>query len=137
MSKGTVPADALIVVGSGEGAHYFRNIGTNLDIKLKDEGSLKPGDLADQGPSGKQPPDMSAKESMEMTFSKILASDLYDKAHKGSYKDVVLALDPETLGEVRPLLHKEVLSKVSMELPKTLVNHPVTDIERSLSAAVN
>ncbi|WP_018687377.1 host attachment family protein [Ahrensia kielensis] len=137
MSKGTVPADALIVVGSGEGAQYFRNIGTNLNIKLKAEGSLKPGDLADQGPSGKQPPDMSDKESMEMTFSKILAEDLYAKAHKGSFDNVVLALDPDTLGEVRPLLHKEVQSKVCMELPKTLVNHPVAEIERSLSAAVS
>jgi len=135
MTKQSVPAKALVVVGTGEGATFFRNMGDAGNIELKNVGNLSPGDLADEGPSGKSPPEQSAKESMEATFSKQLAQFLYDKAHAGDYDSLVLVLDPDTLGEVRPLLHKEVTDRMAMELDKTLVNHSTADIERSLKAA--
>ena len=137
MSKQSVPKEALVVVGTGEGATFFRNMGDVHAIQLDDKGRLEPGDLADEGPSGKSPPEQSGKESMEATFSKQLAEFLYKKAHAGEYDDLVLVLDPDTLGEVRPLLHKEVTDRIRMELDKTLVNHSTSDIERSLKAAVS
>ena len=135
MAKASVPKHALVCVGTGEGATFFRNMGDAGNIELENKGRLEPGDLADQGPSGKSPPEQTDKESMEATFSKILAEWLYKKAHAGEYDDLVLVLDPDTLGEVRPLLHKEVTDRLAMELDKTLVNHSTDEIERSLRAA--
>ena len=135
MASQSVPKHALVCIGTGEGATFFRNMGDANDIRLENKGRLEPGDMADEGPSGKSPPEQSDKESLEATFSKILAEWLYKKAHAGEYDDLVLVLDPDTLGEVRPLLHKEVLDRMSMELDKTLVNHSTDDIERSLRAA--
>lgn len=130
-----IPADTLIVVGTGEGARYFRNEGTEQDIALQFDKEVSPENLADEGPSGKSPPEQSAQESMEATFSKQLAERLYKIAQAGKADHIVLVLDPDSLGEIRPLLHKEVTDRLILELPKTLTNSPVEDIERSLNAA--
>jgi protein required for attachment to host cells len=136
MSHPPVPHKTLIVVGTGEGATFYRNSGKSGELKLEHEHDLKPGDLADQGPAGKQPSDTSPKESMEATFSKILANHLYDLAQKHKFDDLILVLDPETLGETRPSLHVSVTDKIRLELPKTLSNSKIADIERSILAAM-
>jgi protein required for attachment to host cells len=135
MPLNTIPQNALIVVGTGEKALFFRNTGSRFDIALKAEGHLEPKDLDNDGPAGKQPPDTSAQESMEATFSKQLANHLYTMAHAGKFDHLVLVLDPDTMGEVRPSLHAEVQDRIVMELPKTLINNPVDDIVKSLTAA--
>lgn len=130
-----IPSKSMIVVGTGEGARLFRNDGDSQYLDLKFVGTLEPGDLADEGPSGKSPPDQSDKESMEATFSKQLANYLYKVAQSGQAVHIVLVLDPDTMGEVRPLLHKEVTDRIILELTKALTNNPVDDIEKSLLAA--
>ncbi len=135
MSKNQVPKDAFVVVGTGEGARFFRNVGNVTEIKLQPDGHLDQGNMADQGPAGKSPPEQSGQESMEATFSKILANHLYAMAHAGKYDDLVLILDPDTLGEVRPLLHKEVQDKLVFDLAKTLTNSSADEIVKSLNAA--
>ena len=131
-----VPYKTLVVVGTGEGAKFYRNAGKNGELKLQHSKDLEPGDLADQGPSGKQPPDVSAKESMEATFAKILANHLYGLAQSHKMDNLILVLDPETLGETRPSLHVSVTDKLMLELPKTLVNHTTDQIEKSILAAL-
>jgi protein required for attachment to host cells len=131
-----VPHKTLIVVGTGEGAKFYRNTGKNGELKLQHSKDLEPGDLADQGPAGKQPPDTSAKESMEATFAKILANHLYSLAQSHKFDDLILVLDPDTLGETRPSLHVSVTDKVMLELPKTLVNNTTDEIEKSILAAL-
>ncbi|WP_417614007.1 host attachment family protein [Parasphingorhabdus sp.] len=123
------PEDTFVVVATGEEAKTFYVDGGSL----KSNGDWTPGNLADQGPSGKSPPERSAKESMEATFSKIMAEKLYELSHKGAYDRLILVADPETLGEMRPLLHKEVTDKIVLEQAKTLTNSPVKDIEKSIS----
>ena len=135
MPKNQVPKNALIVVGTGEGARFFRNVGDVNTINLEADGHLDAGNMADEGPSGKSPPEQSGKESMEATFSKLLANRLYSMAHAGKYDDLVLVLDPDTLGEVRPLLHKEVQGKLRFDLAKTLSNNSTDEIVKSLQAA--
>ena len=44
----------------------------------------------------------------------------------------MLVADPQTLGRMRPLLHKETSARLVRELPKTLTNSPLPDIERAL-----
>ncbi len=131
-----IPKNALIVVGTGEGARFFRNVGDATNIQLQSDGHMDAGNMADEGPAGKSPPEQSGKESMEATFSKLLANRLYSMAHAGKYDDLVMVLDPDTLGEVRPLLHKEVQDKLRFDLAKTLSNSSTSEIEKSLKAAV-
>ena len=63
-------------------------------------------------------------------FARELADLLYGYAHKGRFDHIVLVADPGTLGELRSELHKEVSDKVVGEVPKTLTNHPVEEIEK-------
>ncbi|MGJ8570098.1 MAG: host attachment family protein [Hoeflea sp.] len=135
MTNRPIPHKTLIVVGTGEGAQFYRNAGKNGDLKLEHSRDLEPGNLADQGPAGKQPPDTSAKESMEATFAKILANHLYDLAQQHKFDNLILVLDPDTLGETRPSLHVSVTDKIMLELPKTLINSPTDQIEKSILAA--
>tara|TARA_R110001606_G_scaffold30308_4_gene93691 strand:+ start:410 stop:802 length:393 start_codon:yes stop_codon:yes gene_type:complete len=123
------PEDTFVVVATGgEAKTFYVKSGS-----LEHDGDWTPGHLADQGPSGKSPPEQSARESMEATFSKIMAEKLYDLAHKGAYERLILVADPTTMGEIRPLLHKEVSDKIVLEQAKTLINSPVADIEKSIS----
>ncbi|GAA0869967.1 host attachment protein [Brevundimonas basaltis] len=120
---------ALVVVASGEEAKTFRV----RHGSLEHDGNWTPQNLADEGPAGKTPPEMSDQDLNEATFSKQIAARLYSMAHAGAYKHLILAADPVTLGEIRPLLHQEVTGKLVREHAKTLVNATVEDIQRSLS----
>ena len=132
MTSLNLPSNTLTVIATGEEAKLFRWDGK----RLKADGHWTPQNLADEGPSGKSPPERSPKESMEATFSKQIAERLYSHAHAGDFHTLVLVADPETLGEIRPLLHDEVISKIHLELDKTLINSPLADIERSIAAAL-
>lgn len=126
-----LPQNTLVITATGEEAKLFRYVGENL----KADGHWMPQNLADEGPSGKSPPEQSDRESMEATFSKQVAERLYKHAHKGDFHNLVLIADPDSLGEIRPLLHDEVKDKIVLELDKTLNNSPIADIERSIAAA--
>lgn len=136
MTHPPVPHNTLIVVGTGEGATFYRNSAKGGELKLQHEHDLEPGDLADEGPAGKQAPDVSPKDSMEATFAKILANQLYDQVQAHEFENLILVLDPDTLGETRPSLHVSVTDKIMLELPKTLVNNTTDQIERSILAAL-
>lgn len=135
MTRSICPAGAFIVVTTGEHAKFFSNDGSKDDIRLCHVGELKPQNLADDGPSGQRPPESSDRETDEATFAKQLADHLYTKTHQGDFEDLVFVADPDTLGEIRSILHQEVTQKISMELNKTLISSSTSDIERSLSAA--
>ncbi|WP_226635514.1 host attachment family protein [Brevundimonas poindexterae] len=120
----------LVVVATGDGAKTFRVKGGSL----QHDGNWATGDLADQGPSGKTPPDMSDRDLNEATFSKMIAERLFKMAHAGQFDHLILIADPVTLGEIRPLLHSEVTDKLVLEQAKTLTKASVEDIEKSISA---
>jgi len=132
MTQLKLPENTFVLIATGEEAKTFRVKGG----KLSSRENWSPGDLADQGPSGKSAPDMSDQELNEATFSKIMAEKLYLMAHKGKYDQLILVADPDTLGEMRPLLHKEVTDKIRCEIDKTLINSPIEDIEKILSKEI-
>lgn len=134
-SQNEVPGGATIVITTGAEAKLFVNKGSAQDIRIEFIGNLEPVDLNDDGPAGKSAPDMSKAELDEATFSKQLAGHLYKQVHSGEIGKIVLIADPDTLGELRPLLHKEVQDAIVSELAKTLTNHSVDHIERSLRSA--
>lgn len=130
-----IPHNALIVVADGAGARFFRNSGQVFDVKLKADGELGPSDLNNDSPSGKRPrpTEETGKENDEATFAKQLAHDLYRRAHLGEFAALVLIADPQTLGQIRPQLHKEVQSRLVGEHAKTMTKASIADIEKLLS----
>ncbi len=125
--------NALIVVADGTGARFFRNKGQDFKVTLAADGGFYPGNLNDDGPSGHRPPESSKQETDEATFAKQLAHELYRRAHSGDYAALVLIADPQTLGQIRPVLHKEVQSRVVQEVGKTLTNSSIADIQKTLN----
>ena len=133
MSAGKIPHNALIVVADGTGARFFRNSGRENRVSLSAEGELQPTNLLDEGPAGKRPPESSDQETDEATFAKQLAQELYRHAHSGDFAAVVLIADKQTLGQVRPILHKAVQDRLVFEMGKTLTKASITEIQKALS----
>jgi protein required for attachment to host cells len=128
-----IPHNALVVVADGTGARFFRNSGQENKVSLSAEGELKPIHLLDDGPAGKRPPESSDQETDEATFAKQLAKELYHRAHSGNFAALVLIADPQTLGQIRPTLHKEVRDRLVSEVGKTLTKASITDIQKALN----
>jgi len=127
-----VPHKALIIVADGTHARFFRNAGQETKIHLSAEGELKPAHLLSEGPAGVRPKDSSHQEIDEATFAKQLARELFRRAHGGDFQALVLIADPDTLGELRPILHKEVQSRVIAEIAKELTKASIPDIQKTL-----
>ena len=127
-----VPHRAFVVVADGTCARFFRNTGNESKISLVADRDLKPAHLNDDGPAGKSPPERSKHETDEATFAKQLANELYHRAQRGDFAALVLIADPQTLGQIRPSLHKEVQSRIICEIAKTLTKAPIADIQAAL-----
>ncbi|WP_394177298.1 host attachment family protein [Yoonia maritima] len=69
-------------------------------------------------------------------FAADLAELLYGYAHHGDFDRIVLVAAPHVLGELRDQLHQEVLDKVVAEIPKTLTNHPLNEIEQIVKSDI-
>ena len=128
-----IPHNALVVVADGTGARFFRNTGEDFKIALSANGEFKPSHLSSDGPAGHRPPESSGQETDEATFAKQLAKELYRRAHNGDFTALVLIADPQTLGQIRPSLHKEVRNRLVFEADKTLTKASIADIQKALS----
>lgn len=138
-----------VVVADGEKALFLRNAGDNKfpDLQVvqemeqenpptREQGTDSPGRYSD-GPSVHR----SAVEDTDWhrigkeRFADEIADRLYKLAHGGEFKQIVLVAPPMVLGSMRKKLHKEVEDKVIAEVPKTLTNHAIPEIEALLRAA--
>jgi protein required for attachment to host cells len=128
-----IPEGTLIIVADGGSARVFTNVGSEHQLALKQEGELRLQDISEQGVSG-QGPDMSISQLNEATFAKQVAEQLNDDALNNRYAHLVLVADPTTLGRIRPLLHKEVQSRLLGDIAKDLTNAPLADIQKALAA---
>ncbi len=133
-----IPEGTLIVVADGGSARVFTNAGSDHKLVLKQHGELQVQELAEQGasgqgPSGSVPQDMTLSQLNEATFAKQLAEQLNEDALKNRYAHLVLVADPQTLGRIRPLLHKQTQQRLVRDLAKDLTNSPLEDIQRALS----
>lgn len=127
------PHKAFVVVADGTGARFFRNTGHEHSVTLAAEGEFHPADLENDGPSGKRSGESTLQETDEATFAKQLANELYRRAHQGDFEALVLVADPQTLGQLRPILHKEVKKRLVSEHGKTLTKASVADIQKALN----
>jgi protein required for attachment to host cells len=139
--------DIWVVVADGEKALFLRNEGDseypNLQVmremneenpRTNGEGDEKPGRNFDGANGNKSAFEESDWHRMgKERFADDIAEKLYLLAHRGKFQKIVLVAPPVVLGEMRKVLHKEVSERVVGEVPKTLTNHPVPEIERILA----
>ena len=138
-----------LMVADGEKALFLKNEGdtTYPDFQIvremeqenpptREQGSDRPGRLSD-GPSTHRSAvaDTDWHKVGKMRFADEIAGRLYHMAHRGDFKELLLIAPPLVLGELRKKLHRAVTEKVVGEIPKTLTNHAVFDIEKLLLAA--
>lgn len=135
MTNKRLTNNTVVLVSTGDEAKIFRNMKSS-GVQLEHQHALTPQDLDDDGPAGVRPPESSPRETDEATFSKQLSEYLYKRVHAGEIKTLVVIADPDTLGELRPILHQEVSDIVVLEIPKTMIHASVEDIERSIEAAL-
>ncbi len=139
--------DVWVVVADGEKALFLRNEGDekypNLEVfreiseenpPTHDQGTDRPGRFTDGGgnvhKSAVQETDWHRIEKER--FAKEIAERLYKSAHRGDFSRLVIVAPPLVMGEMRKELHQEVEQRVIGELPKTLTNHTVAEIEKIL-----
>ena len=126
-----IPAGTWVVVADGEGARVFTNVGDDKSISLRQDDLLSQDDT--EGGPGKVPQEQSDADKGESAFSHQLAHRINAAALKNQFQHLVLIADPQSLGRIRPLLHKEAQSRLVRELGKTLTKAPLADIERALA----
>jgi protein required for attachment to host cells len=138
-----------LMVADGEKALFLKNEGDtaypNFQVvreieqdnpPTREQGTDRPGRLSD-GPSAHRSAvaDTDWHKVGKVRFADQIAERLYEMAHRGDFKEIVLIAPPLVLGELRKKLHQEVSDRIVGEIPKTLTNHAVFDIEKLLLAA--
>jgi protein required for attachment to host cells len=149
MDRITLKHGLWLMVADGEKALFLKNEGDtkypNFEVvremekenpPTRQQGSDRPGRLSD-GPSVHRSAvaDTDWHKVGKLRFAEEIAGRLYKMAHRGDFKEIILIAPPLVLGELRKKLHDEVSAKVVGEIPKTLTNHAVFDIEKLLLAA--
>ncbi|AVT80899.1 host attachment family protein [Rhodopseudomonas palustris] len=129
-----IPHNALVVVADGRGAILLRNAGKPAEVTLRHERKLEPTNLDDDGPSGSRPEDQTKSQTDEATFAKQLTNTLNKMKLDGEFDQLVLVADPQTLGQIRPILHKTVEASLIRSLAKDLTNHPLDQIAEAIAA---
>jgi protein required for attachment to host cells len=128
-----IPHNTLVVVADGGGAILLRNTGKPAQVTLREERRLAPENLEDDGPSGSRPVDQTQSQTDEATFAKQLCNTLNRMKLAGEFDQLVLIADPQTLGQMRPILHKTVEAAVIRSLAKDLTNHSFDDIAAAIA----
>ncbi|MFQ6552775.1 host attachment family protein [Aestuariibius insulae] len=144
MTQGT-----WVLIADGEKALFLENATDAEDPHLQvvsehqqdnpktiDQAANRPGRMNAPGDTGPRSAfqDTDWHELAKDRFAADLADKLYEKSHKGKFDKIVLVASPNVLGELRDQLHQEVTSKVIGEIPKTLTNHPIDEIEKIVKA---
>jgi len=143
-----IASEALVVVGDGEKALFLRNKGEPEDIRLEVENILGHDNPATHEQGTDKPGRAfssagTARSAMEETdwhqlgedrFAADIADTLYRLAHANQFEALVVIAPPKVLGTLRKAFHKEVVDRITGELPKNLTSHPIPDIEKLLAA---
>ncbi len=146
MSAVRLEHDTWVLVADGEKALFLRNEGDHeyphLEVfremheenpPSREQGTDRPGRLHDATNihrSAVQETDWHRIEKAR--FAKEISDRLYKMAHRGDFDRIVIVAPPVVLGEMRKELHKEVTSRVTAEVAKTLTNMPVDQMENVL-----
>ena len=144
----TLPNHALILVADGRKALFLRNQGDEQRIDLRTASHRTRDDRKDSDiksdASGQSPapagtglpggtmgePDFHQQE--EDRFARDLAEKINAMALAGQFDALVVVAPARTMGELRPLWHKEVSARILGEHVKEMTDRPIPDIEALL-----
>jgi protein required for attachment to host cells len=141
-----IPRDTLVLVGDGRRAIFLRNRGRAVDPELfaesileqenpptHEQGTDKPGRYAGPDPTSRSATETTDwHQQAEDRFAARIAELLYKKAHAHDFEHLIVVAPPKTLGTMRSAFRKEVVEKITAEIPKDLTTHAVPDIARLL-----
>jgi len=128
-----IPRGTWVLVADGASARLFTNIGgENGQVVLHQEAAIALDPKEGEMPAI-LPPEVNAKEAEEAGFAREMARRLNEHALHSRFQHLVLAADPQTLGQMRPLLHEEVRSRLLVEVPKDYTNLRREQIEQALA----
>lgn len=136
--------DTWIVVTDSEKALFMRNLTDLQDPNFevtdteqqdnpsdREQSANRPGRMQDGGVNQRSAlDDTDWHELAKERFAKDLSDMLYKEAHAGHFKKLVIVASPKVLGILREEMHSEVTDKIVAEIPKTLTNHSVGEIEK-------
>ena len=123
----------MVVVAVGGMAILLRNTGTGGEVALSEERRLTLKDFSNDGPSGAGLEDQSPHQTGEATFAKQLAKTLDKMFDQNAFKSGVLIADPQTLGQLREAVHKNVDKAIAFTLAKDYTNHSIKQITEALA----
>ncbi|MEL6619583.1 MAG: host attachment family protein [Pseudomonadota bacterium] len=140
-----------VVVADSEKALFLRNLTDQqdpnfevTDVETQEnpsdgaQSANRPGRMQDGGPGHKSAfDDTDWHQLAKERFAKELSDILYAEAHKGAFDKLVLVASPQVLGTLRSDMHKEVTDKIVADIPKTLTNHPMDEIEKIVKAELD
>lgn len=142
----TIPHNTLVLVADGTKMLFLRNQGEGQQVDLVTEAhhqredrkdheikSDGPGLTAQSGGYGRPAMDETDFHQLEEDrYAADAADQLRIRALAGDFDALAIVAPPKTLGELRKHLHKEVESRIVMELPKEMTNRPIPDIAAML-----
>ena len=144
----TLPHDTLVLVADGRKALFLRNQGDEQQIDLRTAAHRERDDRKDSDiktdAAGQSPapagsglpggtmgePDFHQQE--EDRFARDLAEKINAMALAGKFDALVVIAPARTMGELRPLWHKETSARLVGEHVKEMTDRPVPDIEALL-----
>lgn len=144
----TLPHDTLVLVADGRKALFLRNQGDEQQIDLRTTSHREREDRKDSDiktdaagrssrPAGAggfqdsmEEPDFHQQE--EDRFARELAEKVNAMALAGKFDALVVIAPARTMGELRPLWHKEVNARLIGEQVKEMTDRPIPDIEALL-----
>lgn len=143
-----VPHNSFIVVADGEKMLLFRNDGDadypKLEVERKRQSENPPNrDIKTDSPGRAFSSVGAGRSAMaeadfhqieEDRFAAETAELLRKRALQNDFESLIVIAPPRTLGELRKHYHKEVEKRLAGEIAKDLTGHPVSEIEKILSA---
>ncbi|QCB54973.1 host attachment protein [Sphingopyxis sp. PAMC25046] len=144
----TLPNNSLVLVADGCKALFLRNQGDEQRIDLRTASHRTRDDRKDSDiktdaagrssrPAGAggfqdtmEEPDFHQQE--EDRFARDLAEKVNAMALAGQFDALVVVAPARTMGELRPLWHKEVGARIVGEHVKEMTDRPIPDIEALL-----
>lgn len=130
-----IPNNALILVVDGRKTLFLRNTGEGENVELvvdanRPKNADEPSDTAGHGQHSRHEGDYhQLDEDRNATEA---ADQLRIRALAGNFESLVIIAPPKTLGELRKHLHKEVESRIIMELAKEMTDRSLPDIANLL-----
>jgi protein required for attachment to host cells len=148
MHKASIPHDALVFVGDGTRAIFFRNRGSiqkpdlvletilrQEDPPTREQGTDRPGRVHQRfGPQRSAVEETDWHRLAEERFAVEIAHALYRLAHANHFQRLVVVAPAKVLGTLRKAFHQEVQDRVEAEVPKEVASHALNDVRNELES---